>query len=264
MDAPWSQQGENTNNPWSDKGKFRVGGVAVMVDNFAIPAATIRGLFDYDYRSDRLIIRPRIPSSITRYSQNEPVRFGEKKIFLSCKNGGPKVSSLKINGMELKVDNSTEIALFYEALPNEAQIEITTEGGWPVESSNSVYPEKPALIADYPGSSKMPESLVKPYSILSSMKKQLANISGSEYELAYLDEAISSCDDCLIRQSMETGPGYFRAITPERKQGINQFYEQTALTMYKGFEKRMEKYEASNDNRQKQIADVFNEIQKSN
>ena len=65
MDAPWSQRGENTSNPWSDTGQFHVGGVAVMIDNFAIPAATIRGLFDLEYRSDRLILRPRIPGSIT-------------------------------------------------------------------------------------------------------------------------------------------------------------------------------------------------------
>ncbi len=71
MDAPWSQQGANTDNPWSDSGKHHVNGIAVMVDNFAIPAATIRGLFDYDYRSNRLIIRPRIPGSITLYTQKE-------------------------------------------------------------------------------------------------------------------------------------------------------------------------------------------------
>ena len=67
---------------------FRVGGVAVMIDNFAIPAATIRGLFDFDYKSDRLILRPRIPGSITEFTQKQPVRFGEKKLYLSCRNGG--------------------------------------------------------------------------------------------------------------------------------------------------------------------------------
>ncbi len=260
MDAPWSQQGENTSNPWSDKGKFRVGGVSVMVDNFAIPAATIRGLFDYDYRSDRLIIRPRIPGSITQYTQNESVRFGEKKLWFSCNNGGPNISSVKVNGKEIKVNNPTEIALFYDELPNESQIEITTQGGWIKESSTSVYPEKPALIVDYAVSSEMPESLKKPYSILSNMKKQLVNITGSEYELAYLSEAIYSCESCLIRQTLETGPGYFRDITPERREGINKFYEQSAITMYKGFINRMEKYTTSTDKRQQQVAAIFNEI----
>ena len=70
MDAPWSQRGENTDNSWYDEGKWLYGnGVKVAADNFAIPAATIRGLFDYDYRSDRLILRPRVPGSITQYTQ---------------------------------------------------------------------------------------------------------------------------------------------------------------------------------------------------
>lgn len=261
MDAPWSQQGENTSNPWSDKGKFKVGGVSVMVDNFAIPAATIRGLFDYDYRSDRLIIRPRIPGSVTQYKQNEPVRFGEKKLFFSCTNGGSKISSVKVNGKEIPVDNFDEIALFYNDLPMEAQIEITTNSGVEPELQTSVYPVNPALIADHPVSAKMPDSLAKPYLIFSEMKKQLATLPGCDIELAYLNEAIQSFENCRIRETLETGPGYFRAITPERKKGINQFYEQSALTMFKGFENRMEKYASGNDFREKQIAAVFKAIQ---
>jgi len=108
----------------------------------------------------------------------------------------------------------------------------------------------------------MPESLKKPYSILTSMKKQLENVPGCEYELAYLEEAIQACDNCMIRQTLETGTGYYRPVTIERKQGINQFYEKAAMTMYKGFENRMEKYAASTDSRQQQIATIFNGIQK--
>jgi len=103
MDAPWSQRGENASNPWSDTGGNQVGGVAVMIDNFAIPAATIRGLFDYDYRSDRVILRPRIPGSITSYTQKQPVRFGDKQLYLTCRNGGPKVKSVKINGRPVRI-----------------------------------------------------------------------------------------------------------------------------------------------------------------
>ena len=98
MDAPWSQRGENTHNIWSDSGGNQVGGVAVMVDNFAIPAATVRGLFDYEYRSDRLILRPRVPGSITEYVQKQPVRFGEKTLYISCRNGGAKIKSVAVNG----------------------------------------------------------------------------------------------------------------------------------------------------------------------
>ena len=102
-----------------------------MIDNFAIPAATIRGLFDYDYRADRLILRPRIPGEITEYEQKEPIYFGEKKIYLTCINGGPDVTSLTINGVATKVDSPTEAVLSYDALPAEADVQITTTGGGP-------------------------------------------------------------------------------------------------------------------------------------
>jgi hypothetical protein len=257
MDAPWSQQGENTSNPWSDKGKFRVGGVAVMVDNFAIPAATIRGLFDYDYKSDRLVIRPRIPGSITQYTQKEPVRFGEKKLFLSCNNGGPKISSVKINGREIKVNSPEELALIYNEIPDESHVEITTTGGWKTEKTSSVYPEFPVLNAVYTLNAAMPDTLQKPYAILLSVKKELENIPGSEFDLAFLNEAIQSMEDCRLRKELDPGSGYYRPITPDRKQGINKFYEQAAMTMYKGFEKRMERHAVEGNQHQKHMADLF-------
>ena len=265
MDAPWSQMGENSSNPWSDTGKFRVGGVAVMVDNFAIPAATIRGLFDCDYRSDRLILRPRIPGTITHYTQKVPIRFGEKKLFLSCVNGGPNVRSVKINGKEIKSRSTDEVILLYNDLPAEAKIEIITEGGWPKETTTTTYPAVPALI---PGkdtkaivSSELPESLKKPYNVLSSMNKLLVKEPGAEDERAFVVAAMKSCEDYLTRVAMDPGPGYYRPITNERKDGINKFYEQAALSMYNGFANRMAGYAEKGDAGQKHLADLFRKAQ---
>ena len=243
MDASWSQRGENTNNPWSDSGKHRVDGVAVMIDNFAIPAATIRGLFDYDYRSDCLIIRPRVPGSITQYTQKQPVRFGEKKLYLSCRNGGPMVKSVTVNGKAMNVGLSDEVALMYSELPMEAKIEITTVGGWPKESSKEVYPIVPALL---PGKdtktqapAELPDSLKKPFAVLSAMKRLLSNESDADYEKAFLTAAIKSFEDYQVRVTMNPGKGYYRSVTPNRREGLNKFYGQTALLMYNGFAKRM-------------------------
>ncbi len=266
MDAPWSQRGENTHNPWSDAGKFRVGGVAVMIDNFAIPAATIRGLFDYDYRSDRLILRPRVPGSITQYTQKQPVRFGEKKLYLSCGNGGPKVKSVKVNGKAMNVMSTEEVILLYNELPMEAKIEITTEGGWPKESSTAVYPAVPALLPEKgnkaQASAELPESLKRPFAVLSAMKRLLADEPGADYERAFVTSAIKSCDDYRVRATMDPGPGYYRPITPERREGINKFYEQAALNMYNGFTTRMASYIENGDMQQKRIAALFSGAQK--
>ncbi len=266
MDAPFSQMGENTHNPWSDNGRFQVGGVAVMVDNFAIPAATIRGLFDYEYRHDRLILRPRVPGSITRYTQKQPVRFGDKKLFLSCRNGGPDVKSVKVNGKSINVSSPDEVVLFYEDLPVEAEIEITTGGGWPEESPTTVYPVFPALVPEKGNEAwsqaDLPETLKRPFAVLTEMKRLLDVERDADYEIAFINAAIKSCEDYRVRAAMDPGPGYFRPITPERREGINEFYEQSALSMYEGFVNRMAGYAEKGDIRQKRIAELFSKAQK--
>jgi hypothetical protein len=267
MDAPWSQLGENTSNPWSDTGKFRVGGVAVMIDNFAIPVATIRGLFDCDYRSDRLILRPHVPGTITKYTQKDPIRFGEKNLYLSCINGGSRVKSVTINGKTLNIKKSDALALYYDKLPNEAQIEITTEGGWPEESSTSPYPTFPALVSDKvtktAARAELSESLKQPHAVLTAMKKLLASMTDADYEKAFVDAAIATCEDYQVRVTMETGPGYYRPLTMERKEGINKFYEQAALSMYSGYSKRMAHFSEKGDQQQKGIASLFSEAQRN-
>ena len=266
MDAPWSQRGENTSNPWSDSGKFKVGGVAVMIDNFAIPAATIRGLFDCEYRSDCIILRPRIPGTISQYTQKQPIRFGDKKLFLTCNNGGPKVSSVKINGKTIKVSLSDELILLYSELPDEAKIEITTVGGWLKENVTVDYPAFPSLIPDKSAKNQtlaeFPESLKEPFAVLSAMNKLLAKETGVEFENSFVSAAIKAFEDYQVRVGMDPGPGYYRPITEERREGINNFYQQIALSMYNGFGNRMADYAENGDMRQKHIADLFQKAQK--
>jgi hypothetical protein len=262
MDAPFTQRGENTNNLWYDKGKWLHGeGVSVMVDNFAVPAATIRGLFDYEYKSDRLVLRPRIPGSITEFTQKEPVRFGEKMIFLTCRNGGPNVKSVKINGKTIKVESSDAVVLKYSVLPAEANVEIVTAGGWEKEEYAPEYPVIPAIIPDK--TSKMsspvtlPDSLQKPFSMLSKMNVLLANESGVEYEKRFVNEAIESFEAYKYRAVMEVGPGYFRTTDQQRKKAMVRLYAKTALAMFRGYEKRMEIYNQHGDVKQKRIASLF-------
>ena len=261
MDAPWSQRGENSINPWSDTGKFRVGGVAVMIDNFAIPAATIRGLFDLDYRADRLIIRPRIPGTITRFVQKIPVRFGTKNLSLSCRNGGPDVKSVSINGKNINTFTKDEIALMYDDLPENPVIEIVTEGGWSTETPSVPYPAFPSLTNGIRKQVSTPavlaDSLLKPYQVLLSMQKMLKKVPDAGYDKAFVQTAIQAFNDYRVRLTMDPGPGYYRPITPERRDGINQFYGKIAISLYRGFSKRMEDYAAKGDTGQKQIAALF-------
>lgn len=244
MDAPWSQRGENSDNSWYDEGKWLHGdGIKVAADNFAIPAATLRGLFDYEYRFDRLVLRPRVPGSVTQYTQHLPVRFGNKSIFLSCDNGGPSIRSASVNGSPLKLESRDAVVLPYDELPDQAHLHIVTEGGWPFACSTVSYPSVPALApAERPlrvVAEQLPESLKRPFAVLSRMQEELASQPGAEYERSHVLAALQACDATVLRASLDPGPGYYRPIKPERKAAIIKFYEQAALGLYQGFSKRM-------------------------
>jgi hypothetical protein len=267
MDAPWSQRGENTDNSWYDEGKWLYGnGIKVAADNFAIPAATVRGLFDYDYRWDRLILRPRIPGSITQFIQKEPVRFGAKTLRLSCRNGGPKIQSVEINGRLSKAQSPEAVVLAYDELPDEASIQITTEGRWPEAVSTVAYPTVPALVPEKGQPAQPPaeltEALQKPFAVLTALSKLLAAEAGAGYERAFVSATIEACEAYQGRAAMVAGPGYYRPIKPPRGTALNKFYEQVALEMYNGLARRMSVYAEKGDARQKQLAALFAEVQK--
>ena len=263
MDAPWTQRGENTKNLWYDKGFWLHGeGVAVMVDNFAIPAATIRGLFDYDYKSDRIILHPRIPGTITSYNQKEPVRFGDKTLFLSCRNGGPEIKSVKINGKKIKIRSHDELELFYNDLPAVANVEISTQGEWEKQEKTVDYPTVPSIMADNTIKSELPDSLQKQLNVLLKFSSLLDKEPGADYDRIFLKTAIESFEACSQRAGMDVGSGYFRAIDPLRKEAMLRSFAKAATGMYRGVEKRMENYAGQENTGLRHIASVFSEAQK--
>ena len=237
MDAPFSQLGENTSNPWSDTGSHQTGGTSIMIDNFAIPAATIRGLFDYDYRADRLILRPRIPGEITKYEQKEPIYFGEKKIYLTCLNGGPNVSSVTINGVPTRVDSPAEAVLFYDSLPTEADVQITTGGGWP----GSTLPAKKPVSHTAADPAPLSASLRTPYGGLKTISRALARQAAAEYEKSFADEAIAAIEAWQVSCNTDRGPGIYRPMTEKKINAINTNYHNAAIAMYRGFDNAMKK-----------------------
>ena len=258
MDDHLTQRGENSYNLWYDKGAQRHNnGVTVTVDNFAIPAATIRGLFDYEYKSDRLILRPRIPGSVTQFTQNQPVRFGDKKIYISCRNGGSKVKSVTVNGKSVKAETSDAVVLIYNDLPIESKVEITTEGGWGKEEFTLPYPVLPELNTSKQTNISLPDSLQKPFAILSEMDKFLSNEPAEDYDRKFVTTAIVSFKAYQSRLSIELGPGYFRPNEQLKKETILKLYAISALNVYKGFENRMEDYNQKGDARQKRVAAHF-------
>jgi hypothetical protein len=94
-----------------------------VYDTWGVPAALIRGLFEYLYQADQLVILPHIPPRITELQQRFPIRFGQKRLHLSTVGSGP-VSAVTINGEPWRIFDDKSITLPYDKVPQTAEIQI--------------------------------------------------------------------------------------------------------------------------------------------
>jgi len=121
----------------------------IVYDCWGAPGGLLRGLFEYDYNSDGLRIRPHLPQEITSYTQKWPVMFGNTKIFLTVTGSGPVRSAFADgenipanNGwIELKPDDKADIYCV-EIIRGEAK----SKGPWkPGRQKTLMIPDNPDL-----------------------------------------------------------------------------------------------------------------------
>ena len=98
-----------------------------VYDTWGVPAAMIRGLFEYLYQADGLTILPHIPPGITELQQRFPIRFGRKQFYLGTTGSGP-VTAVAINGQAWSVFDAESITLPYEQTPDRAVVQICLGG----------------------------------------------------------------------------------------------------------------------------------------
>ncbi|MBM4092408.1 MAG: hypothetical protein FJ276_23735 [Planctomycetes bacterium] len=98
-----------------------------VYDNWGVPAAMIRGLFEYLYTADGLRIVPHIPPGITELHQRMPIRFGDKRLLLSTYGSGA-VTAVRINGRAWSSFDEKSLTLRDADTPVSARIEIALGG----------------------------------------------------------------------------------------------------------------------------------------
>jgi hypothetical protein len=236
-DAPLKDFG---NTPWFDNNLTNI-----CYDALGVPAATIRGLFEYVYMADRLILYPHVPPSITEYRQCEPIRFGHKRITISLNNGGPTVTSVKVNGRKLPVESAGCVVLPFASLPESANVEIIASGGWPQTASRSGE-DRQELSRRTPYEpkvrpvSRLPIALQTKYDKLTAAAHELQAAPNSQRQLAFVTEAIRAFDAYRERQDIQyagSGPKWDR-----KKQGaVLKMYRDAAEAMYQGALASLEK-----------------------
>ncbi|MDR3677410.1 MAG: hypothetical protein P4N24_18125, partial [Acidobacteriota bacterium] len=102
--------------------------INITYDAFAVPAALIRGLFEYLYTAEGLKLLPHIPPGISELQQLDPIRFGNKKLYLSTVGSG-SITSVRVNGKLLPTFDNDSVFLPYATTPDVANIVITLGSG---------------------------------------------------------------------------------------------------------------------------------------
>jgi hypothetical protein len=98
-----------------------------VYDNWGVPAALIRGLFEYRYQADQLVLLPHIPPGITELQQRFPIRFGQKRLLLSTAGRGP-ITGVTVNGEPWRIFDAESITLPYDKVPSVAQMQVLLGG----------------------------------------------------------------------------------------------------------------------------------------
>ena len=98
---------------------------AAYIDGFAVYGAGLRGLFEYNYTAESLMLHPHVPDEISEYRQQIPAWFGTKKIYPAFINkGNAVITGVTINNKETPCFSGNAVELKYEQLPHEAKVEI--------------------------------------------------------------------------------------------------------------------------------------------
>src|SRR5438270_7756335 len=154
----------------------------------------LRGLFEYLYRADSLILIPHIPAEIRELQQIDPVRFGDKKIYLTVFGAG-SITAVKINNIACTDFTGDQIRLSYDRLPEEAH--VTIERGYTKAVPESAPVEKE--VATPHGAAEMKDRSAKLQTFMDRL-----GVAGLQdrYEFAHADLALASIGVIARRAAM--------------------------------------------------------------
>ena len=94
------------------------------LDGFGVPGAALRGLFEYIYHAGSLEIIPHMPQDVEYYEQLQPVRFGDKKVYMIVEGSGSSVTEAWCEDRKLNIDDRGAFEINYSDISNQAAVRI--------------------------------------------------------------------------------------------------------------------------------------------
>jgi hypothetical protein len=231
-------------------------------DSYGPPAALIRGLFEYLYKADRLILLPHIPDGITQLDQKFPIRFGTKKLYLSTAGSG-KVTAVRVNGKKWKEFNGTSITLPYDKLPDAAQIQISLGGAkfaapFAIPDERTI-PELPAEAEPFWGEDL---SYGMARQLQSFCEKAEAAGIQDGFEIAQAKLALEYIVTVRQRMTLLQEGKITRLAAEESQAAADESYRETARRLYHGLHRVITTYADSQDEQRKEMYNMWSKTKK--
>ncbi len=233
--------------PWFDKDP-----IMLCYDAFGVPGAMMRGLFEYRYTAESLILYPHIAPDLRRLEQRCPVRFGSKRLYLNTTGSGP-IRAVTVNGAKWTDFDEGSIRLAYEAMPDEATIEIALGGASPPPRDRATR-AGPRHLEER--QTLDPEWLV-PARRLGRFIENLRSIGAAEtYEASHARLGLDAMNAAMRRREL-IARGEIEPLPPSAQEPAEASYRDAARRLVSGLESLMDLYSRSQDARQRTIAQAW-------
>ncbi len=220
--------------------------INLCYDTLGPAAAFMRGLFEYRYGAAGLTLTPRLPPSITRLEQLDPVRFGTKQVFLSSRGLGA-VTGVKVNGRRWKQFDSGSVFLPYDKTPDIARVELQLGNAKEVVSKplGSGLPRGMPVILPKEEATTEFAVLTRKAEVLKAFQGRLKNAGlGNSYEAAHARLAEQAVDTVVLRRSLQEA-SLIKPLPAFSQAAADKSYVDTANKLYDGLEAVMNSYGAS-------------------
>ncbi len=225
-------------------------------DTFAPAAALVRGLFEYLYQADGLTLMPHTPPGITELEQRFPIRFGQRRVYLSTVGAGP-VTAVLVNGKTWKSFDAKSVFLKYEQTPDRALVQIVLGDAKPASSQPTWVPPQTGPTSAVEDTT--PDTLREHAARLRRFQVRLiAENLGGTYEAAHVRLAL----DCIVTAGLRhklLAEGKLQPLPEPARSAADKSYVDTAVRLCEGWDAVVRSYAGSDHPQRRRIDQLWQE-----
>ncbi|HWQ52239.1 MAG TPA: hypothetical protein VN442_01055 [Bryobacteraceae bacterium] len=226
--------------------------INTVYDTLGVPAAFLRGLFEYVYRADGLTVLPHIPPGITELEQEFPVKFGRAKLYLATYGTGP-VTGVVVNGRPWKSFDKVSVTFPAASLPAEVHVAILLGGA----SAPAAQPQRKQQKKEQPPATPAFAALDARAATVAAFRERLAAAGlGSSYEAAHAQLGIDMVRTAHQRAQL-LAAGKLKLLPQRSQAAADQLYIDTANKLFDGLETVLAGYANSTDPAHRKIYGVY-------